>query len=65
MANFDTAAKRLSGMEWGNAWGSVPLPDGGFEWEDKQQLLDLYGGVRLAGFPVAPVGTMLLMGVGR
>lgn len=42
----DTAAKRLSMLDWGELAGGFPLPDGGFSNQaDRQHLLGLYNGI--------------------
>lgn len=68
MADFDTAAKRYSGM--GMAVDEAPLlpiPSGTFDQGDRQHFLDMYSGI-LASNPTPADSTflhrLLIMGVG-
>lgn len=56
MADFDTAAKRFSGMGMeANEAPLLPIPSGAFDQADRQHLLDLYSGILASGAAVSTV----------
>lgn len=55
----DTAAKRLSMMDWGEVAGGLPQADGGFSNQaDRQHLLGLYNGILATTGAATPLTTV-------
>jgi hypothetical protein len=61
MANLDTAAKRLSGINVGSPWRpTLPFPDGTIAQGDRQTLALLYSGILITGLVYAGTTTATL-----